>query len=42
MLPVLVAAWYGMLRVTRHDLLDEVHRLAATAKIRLARLLPNV
>lgn len=42
MLPVLAAAWYGMLRLTRHGLLDEVHRLAATAKIRLARLLPNV
>jgi len=42
MLPILAAAWYGMLRLTRHALLDEVHRLAATAKIRLARLLPTV
>lgn len=42
MLPVLALVWYMMLRVTRHELLEEVHRLAATARLRLVRLLPNV
>jgi O-antigen/teichoic acid export membrane protein len=35
----LAAAWYGLLRVTRHELLGEVHRLAGPLRTRLALLL---
>jgi O-antigen/teichoic acid export membrane protein len=42
MLTPLALFWYLMLRVTRHELLDEVHRMAATVKMRLGRLLPTV
>ncbi|MDB5963422.1 MAG: hypothetical protein JWP59_4716 [Massilia sp.] len=42
MAPFLAAAWYLMLRATRHDLVDEIHRLAVPLKSRLAWLLPNV
>jgi O-antigen/teichoic acid export membrane protein len=42
MFPVLAAVWYLMLRLTRHELLVEVNRLALTAKMRLGRLLPTV
>jgi O-antigen/teichoic acid export membrane protein len=38
MLPVLALAWYLMLRVTRHELVGEVHRLAAPLVARLALL----
>ena len=38
MLPVLALAWYLMLRVTRHELVGEVHRLAAPLMARLALL----
>jgi len=38
----LAALWYGLLRLTRHELVEEVHRLAAPIKARLALLLPNV
>jgi O-antigen/teichoic acid export membrane protein len=40
MAPVLALAWYLMLRVARHELLGEVHRLAAPVKARLALLRP--
>jgi O-antigen/teichoic acid export membrane protein len=33
----LVALWYGALRLTRHQLVDEVHHLAAGLKVRLLR-----
>lgn len=42
MAPVLAAVWYLMLRITRHELVAEVHRLAAPVKARLALLRPNV
>jgi O-antigen/teichoic acid export membrane protein len=38
----LAAIWYGLLRATRHQLVDEVHRLAAPIKARLALLRPNI
>ena len=38
----LAAVWYGLLRATRHDLVEEVHRLVTPIKARLALLLPNV
>jgi O-antigen/teichoic acid export membrane protein len=42
MAPVLALTWYALLRVTRHELLSEVHRLGAPIKARLGRLCPNV
>lgn len=33
----LTAVWYGALRLTRHELRDEVHHLVAGVKVRLAR-----
>ncbi|MGI4842922.1 MAG: oligosaccharide flippase family protein [Janthinobacterium lividum] len=42
MLPMLAGIWYGLLRLTRHAMLDEVHRLAGVARNRLALLRPNV
>lgn len=42
MAPVLAAVWYLLLRVTRHELVEEVHRLAAPIKSRLMLLRPNV
>ncbi|RZA31336.1 MAG: hypothetical protein EOP92_31725 [Lysobacteraceae bacterium] len=36
--PVLAAVWYLLLRLTRHELVGEVHRLAAPIKTRLALL----
>lgn len=41
MLP-LALTWYFLLRATRHELVGEVHRLAAPLKARLALLRPNV
>jgi O-antigen/teichoic acid export membrane protein len=41
MAPVLAAVWYLMLRLTRHELVGEVHRLAAPVRARLALLLGN-
>jgi O-antigen/teichoic acid export membrane protein len=41
MLP-LAAAWYALLRLTHHELVEEVHRLAAPIKARLALLRPNI
>ncbi|MBW8898412.1 MAG: oligosaccharide flippase family protein [Massilia sp.] len=38
----LAVTWYLLLRATRHELVGEVHRLAAPLKARLALLLPNV
>jgi O-antigen/teichoic acid export membrane protein len=38
----LAAVWYGLLRATRHELVGEVHRLAAPVRARLALLRPNV
>jgi len=38
----LALVWYAMLRITHHELVDEVHRLAAPIKARLALLRPNV
>jgi O-antigen/teichoic acid export membrane protein len=38
----LAAIWYLCLRLTRHPMLEEVHRLAAPVKARLVRFLPNV
>lgn len=40
MAPVVAAVWYALLRVTRHELVDEVHRLAAPVRARLALLRP--
>jgi hypothetical protein len=34
--------WYLLLRTTRHELVGEVHRLAAPLKARLTLLRPNV
>lgn len=42
MAPVLAAVWYMLLRATHHELVGEVHRLAAPIKARLALLRPNV
>jgi O-antigen/teichoic acid export membrane protein len=42
MLVPLAAVWYLLLRVTRHVLLEEIHRLAAPIGIRLGLLRPNV
>lgn len=42
MAPVLATVWYLMLRITHHELVGEVHRLAAPIKARLALLRPNV
>jgi O-antigen/teichoic acid export membrane protein len=42
MAPVLALAWYMLLRVTHHELLGELHRLAAPVKARLALLRANV
>ncbi len=41
MAPLLAAVWYLLLRLTRHELAGEVHRLAAPIKNRLALLRPN-
>ena len=41
MAPVIAVAWYLLLRLTRHELVGEVHRLAAPIKTRLALLRPN-
>jgi O-antigen/teichoic acid export membrane protein len=38
----LAAIWYVLLRATRHELVGEVHRLAAPVTARLALLRPNV
>ncbi len=38
MAPFLAGAWYVLLIITRHELLEEVHRLAAPIKSRLALL----
>jgi O-antigen/teichoic acid export membrane protein len=38
----LAAIWYGLLRAVRHELLGEVHRLAAPIRARLALLRPNI
>jgi O-antigen/teichoic acid export membrane protein len=38
----LAAIWYVLLRATRHELVGEVHRLAAPITARLALLRPNV
>lgn len=40
--PLLAAFWYLLLRLTRHALVDEVHRLAAPIKTRLALLRPHL
>ena len=40
--PVLALVWYMLLRATNHELLGEVHRLAAPIRTRLALLRPNV
>lgn len=42
MAPFLAIFWYLMLRMTHHELLGEVHRLAAPVKARLALLRANV
>lgn len=41
MAPVVAIVWYVLLRLTRHELVGEVHRLAAPIKTRLALLRPN-
>ena len=41
MLPLLIAAWYLLLRLTRHELVGEVGRLAAPIMNRLGILRPN-
>lgn len=38
----LASVWYLLLRLTQHELVEEIHRLAAPVKARLALLLPNV
>lgn len=38
MAPILAAVWYLLLRVSRHELVDEIHRLGAPLKARLALL----
>lgn len=40
MAPILATAWYFLLLIVRHELLEEIHRLAAPVKARLALLLP--
>lgn len=42
MLVPLALTWYALLRATRHDLVSEVHRLAASVMTRLGFLRPNV
>ncbi|MGX9217140.1 oligosaccharide flippase family protein [Massilia varians] len=42
MFPVLAIAWYLLLRVSRHVMLDEVHRLASMARSRLPLQRPNI
>ena len=42
MFPVLAIAWYLLLRVSGHAMLDEVLRLAGMARARLALLRPNI
>jgi len=42
MAPPLAAVWYLLLRATRHELVVEIHRLAAPVRARLALLRPNV
>jgi O-antigen/teichoic acid export membrane protein len=42
MAPPLAVVWYLLLKATRHELLDELHRLAGPIKARLALLRPNV
>jgi O-antigen/teichoic acid export membrane protein len=42
MLLPLAVTWYLLLRATHHELVGEVHRLAAPLKARLALLRPNV
>ena len=39
--PLLAAIWYLLLRLLRHELVDELHRLAQPIRNRLALLLPN-
>lgn len=39
--PLLALTWYLLLRLTRHALVDEVHRLAAPVRTRLASLFAN-
>jgi O-antigen/teichoic acid export membrane protein len=38
----LALCWYALLRLTRHELVEEVHRLAAPVKARLLLLRPNI
>lgn len=38
----LAGVWYLLLRATRHELVGEVHRLAAPIKAKLALLRPNI
>jgi len=38
----LAAVWYGMLRLTRHELVDEVHRMLGSVKAKLMPLGQNV
>jgi O-antigen/teichoic acid export membrane protein len=38
----LATVWYVLLRVTRHELVDEMHRLAVPIKTRLGLLRPNI
>lgn len=42
MLPVISIAWYLLLRVSAHAMLDEVHRLAGMARARLPLQRPNI
>ncbi len=42
MFPVLAIAWYVLLRVSRHAMLDEVHRLGNMARARLPLQRPNI
>lgn len=39
--PLLAVIWYLLLRLTRHELVGELHRLAAPIRSRLALLRPN-
>jgi hypothetical protein len=38
----LAAVWYAMLRMTRHELVGEIHRLASPIMTKLMLLRPNV
>jgi O-antigen/teichoic acid export membrane protein len=38
----LATLWYALLRLSRHELVEEVHRLAAPIRARLALLRPNI